>query len=92
MTLDEKARELRNAYHREYLKEYIRTHPEFREKQREYTRKWRQTHPEKRKEYQRRYWEKKAAQALADEESAKGEVNHGTVHTNRHDSKDGSAV
>lgn len=71
MTLDEKARELRNAYHREYLKEYIRTHPEFREKQREYTRKWRQAHPEKRKECQRRYWEKKAALALKDEQNQK---------------------
>ena len=67
MTLDEKARELRNAYQREYRSK----HPEFREKHREYTRKWRQAHPEKRKEYQRRYWEKKAAQALKDEQNQK---------------------
>lgn len=88
MTIDEKARELRNAYQREYR----RKHPDIRKKQLEYTRKWKQAHPEKQKEYRRRYWEKKAAQALADEEAAKGEVNHGTVHTNRHDSKDGAAV
>lgn len=45
MTLDEKARELRNAYQREYR----RKHPEIRKKQLEYTRKWKQAHPENKK-------------------------------------------
>ena len=80
--------DISNAYQREYR----RKHPEIRKKQLEYTRKWKQAHPEKQKEYRCRYWEKKAAQALADEEAAKGEVNHGTVHTNRHNSEDGAAV
>lgn len=69
MTIDEKARELRNAYQREYR----RKHPEIRKKQLEYTRKWKQAHPEKQKEYRRRYWEKKAAQALQNEEKTRAQ-------------------
>ena len=38
------------------------THPEQVEKQREYTRQWKRRNREKCREYQQRYWEKKAAQ------------------------------
>ena len=40
-----------------------------REAQRQYNREWNKANPEKRREYNRRYWEKKAAQA--------GSVNNG---------------
>ena len=74
MKLSEEAKEARRKYQREYR----RRHPEIRKKQQEYTRKWKQAHPEKNQEYQCRYWEKKAAQALAEDEATKGEVNNGT--------------
>lgn len=74
MKLSEEAKEARRKYQREYR----RAHPEIRKKQQEYTRKWKQAHPEKNQEYQCRYWEKKAAQALAEDEATKGEVNNGT--------------
>lgn len=74
MKLSEEAKEARRKYQREYR----RRHPEIRRKQQEYTRKWKKEHPERSQEYQRRYWEKKAAQALAEDEATKGEVNNGT--------------
>lgn len=58
MALSEEAKALRRAYQREYR----RTHPEQVEKQREYTSQWKRRNREKCHEYQRRYWEKKAAQ------------------------------
>ena len=58
MALSEEAKALRRAYQ----PEYSRTHPEQVEKQREYTRQWKRRNREKCREYQQRYWEKKAAQ------------------------------
>ena len=40
--------------------------------QREYLRSWREQHPEKVREYNRRYWEKKAAQTAAKKEGKHG--------------------
>lgn len=58
MPMSEEAKALRRAYQREYR----RTHPEQLKRQRECTRQWQRQHPEKCREYQRRYWERKAAQ------------------------------
>ena len=38
---------------------------EAKEARRIYKREWNRKHPEKRREYNKRYWEKKAAQAAA---------------------------
>lgn len=40
------------------------------EARRAYKRKWTKEHPEKVREYQQRYWEKKAAEAAADQTAA----------------------
>lgn len=58
MTDEEKA--LAAAYHREYMKRYRKENAEkLRQKQNE----WRKNNPDKVREYRKRYWEKKAAEA-----------------------------
>lgn len=63
--LSEAARQARNAHRREY---YRRN----REAVAESNRKWRQAHPEKVKEYNNRYWKKKAAIAAESEVDSDG--------------------
>lgn len=58
--LSEAARQARNAHRREY---YRRN----REAAAAANRKWRQAHPEKVREYNNRYWEKKAILAAESE-------------------------
>lgn len=63
--LSEAARQARNAARREY---YRRN----RESVAASNRKWRQAHPEKVKEYNNRYWEKKAIIAAESEVDSDG--------------------
>jgi hypothetical protein len=57
VTLEERAKDLRRQYHREYQRNWRNKH---REHLRIYQRKWRAAHPEKAKEYRDNYWLKKA--------------------------------
>ena len=61
-TLSQAAKAARLEYMREYRK---RT----REHRREYMKRWNAEHPNAQKEYQRRYWERKAAQETTDTNS-----------------------
>lgn len=63
--ISEAARQARNAHRREY---YRRN----REAVAASNRKWRQAHPEKVREYNNRYWEKKAIIAAESEVSGDG--------------------
>lgn len=63
--LSEAARQARNAARREY---YRRN----REAVAESNRKWRQAHPEKVREYNNRYWEKRATIAAESEVDSDG--------------------
>ena len=59
VTKEEKAREARRAYAREYAKKN-------REKLREYRKKWEKENPEKVKSYQLNYWSKKGTAAASE--------------------------
>ncbi len=58
--LSEKAKVLKAAYQREYMKKYRQQDSDY---DRNYQREWRRKNPEKVKQYNIRYWEKKANQA-----------------------------
>lgn len=64
--MTEQARQAKAAYQREYMREYRAKNKERINKN---ARAWRKAHPEKTREYEKRYWEKKAAE-LANNEQA----------------------
>ncbi len=79
LTTEEK--EARKRYYREQRQRYYAEHPEARQKQlesqrrwreknkahcAEYMQKWRAAHPEKNAEYQKAFWERKAAECAAE--------------------------
>lgn len=60
--MNEKARQARSAYQREYYKKYYATHPEAREKKNAYRREWgkKPENKEKLKGYLDKFWKRKA--------------------------------
>lgn len=73
--MTEEAKKAQYEYQKKYRKAYLKNEkPEQRQKRLEYHRKWRAEHPDKMREYQERFFEKKAREygLIAEEDQATG--------------------